>query len=360
MGNNLLGNYALGNYTLVNYVLFSRPQALTFSKTFICLIVASLSTPALASATQEVASQVLPTVPALITLTLALNMIIQLWMHPEANQRPYRDRALLYFALSVGACLIWSCLTTVPTPLSLLGYGVIQVAGQIAINRQVRLASFEELRGLLLHEVAQKTTSLEEKNRQLKSAKNALNQANRELKNLSFTDSLTGTFNRLYFDRQFLTAWQRARREQEPLSLILVDLDHFKELNDRHGHLFGDRALKFAARGLKEGFQRSSDTVCRYGGEEFVVLLPNTLPEQALTMAEKVRQTLEGRTLQHEGQVIQITASFGVGGVVPLPHDEPLGLLHAVDQALYQVKRNGRNDCRLATFKRYSSISKMV
>ncbi|NIB44535.1 GGDEF domain-containing protein [Pseudomaricurvus alkylphenolicus] len=206
----------------------------------------------------------------------------------------------------------------------------------------------EALRKELLNEVASKTATLEDKNRQLRSAQRALRIANLELKTLSFTDALTGAFNRLYFDRQFLTEWQRARREKEPLSMILVDIDHFKELNDDNGHLVGDNALKFVTKLLKKGFQRGSDVVCRYGGEEFVILLPNTPPAQAMIRAEKVRNAIEMTPFIYDDKVLPITASFGVGGLVPKPGHEPLGLLHATDQALYHVKRNGRNGCHQA------------
>lgn len=286
---------------------------------------------------------------ALAIVVLVLFTCIQLWMHADSHKKPFASRLCL--SLAAGVFISW--LITEQLNLSehtqLLSLAIVLALALSSISHIARMASFEGLRTLLLQEVAQKTVTLEDKNLELKSTQRQLRIANIELKALSFTDALTGAYNRLYFDRQFLTEWQRARREQEPLSMILVDIDHFKELNDQHGHIVGDQALKFITDLLKKGFQRGNDIVCRYGGEEFVVLLPNTEPAQALQRADKVRQSIASTAFNHEGCSLSITASFGVGGLVPQPNHEPLGLLHDTDQALYHVKRNGRNGCHLAT-----------
>ncbi len=291
------------------------------------------------------------TTPSLFTLSIIILFLFtcfQLWLHRDAHKRPYARRLTL--TLILGALGSW----VITTQLQFTDQGeqlslaVLLAVTLCVISHITRIASFEGLRTLLLQEVAQKTLILEEKNLELKSTQRQLRIANIELKALSFTDALTGAYNRLYFDRQFLTEWQRARREQEPLSMILVDIDHFKELNDKHGHLVGDHALKHITELLKDGFQRGSDIACRYGGEEFVILLPNTPPTQALIRAQEVRKRIAANPFIHEGQEISITASFGIGGMVPQPEHEPLGLLHATDQALYYVKRNGRNGCHLA------------
>jgi len=215
------------------------------------------------------------------------------------------------------------------------------VRSQILLQRH-------ELDLRLERELNEKTASLETSNKELLKIKYDLQVANLELKALSFTDALTSAYNRLYFDRQFLTEWQRARREQEPMSLILVDIDRFKELNDTYGHLAGDEGLKLITQLLRKGFQRGNDIVCRYGGEEFVILLPNTLPQQAAIRAEKLRELIELTPVVYNEDSITITASFGVCGLVPQPEHEPLDLLHATDQALYWVKRNGRNGVHIS------------
>lgn len=213
-------------------------------------------------------------------------------------------------------------------------------------TEETKLAPHEASK--LREDIRRHTADLEDKNRELQETKLALEVANRELKALSVTDGLTGAYNRLYFDRQFLLEWQRARREQENLSLVLVDIDRFKELNDTHGHLAGDEGLKQVTGILQKTFQRGNDFVCRYGGEEFVILLPNTSPAQATIRADKAREKIEMTPIIFEDKVIPITISSGVAGLIPQDMHQPLDLLHAADQALYWVKRNGRNGVKIA------------
>jgi diguanylate cyclase (GGDEF)-like protein len=213
-------------------------------------------------------------------------------------------------------------------------------------STETKLAPHEERN--LRAEIDRHTATLNEKNQELEIAQKALEIANMELQALSVTDGLTNAYNRLYFDRQFLLEWQRARREQENLSLLLVDIDHFKELNDRHGHLAGDEGLKLVTKHLQQTFQRGNDFVCRYGGEEFVILLPNTSADQAAIHADKAREIIATTPLVYEGKSISMTISTGVGGVIPQDEHQPLDLLHATDQALYWVKRHGRNGVKIA------------
>lgn len=197
-------------------------------------------------------------------------------------------------------------------------------------------------------EVEKKTESLEEKNRQLLMVQNELRRANHELKALSVTDGLTGTYNRLYFDRQFQVEWQRSRREQEPFSIVLLDIDHFKQVNDQYGHMAGDQCLKSIAKWIEMIFKRSNDVVCRYGGEEFAILLPNTAAEQALVAAEQLRKLIADTPVKYADIELQITISVGVAGSVPQQDAQPTDLLRAADTALYGVKRHGRNGVKLA------------
>lgn len=302
-----------------------------------------------AASASDASSISFPALAALTLITFFFSTSFQLWQSPDILHSSYRRPIALLLIGGVLTTMLWSRVTILPTALTVCGYALILSVAQAFISHWIRVAGFEKVQELMLREVAQKTASLEDKNLELKGAQRALRIANLELKALSFTDALTDTYNRLYFDRQFLTEWQRARREQEPISLILVDIDHFKELNDQYGHLAGDKALKFVTKLLKKGFQRGNDIACRYGGEEFVILLPNTLPAHALAQAEKVRRSIESHPFLHEGEALNITASFGVGGLIPQPDHEPLGLLNATDQALYYVKRHGRNGCHQAT-----------
>ena len=151
-------------------------------------------------------------------------------------------------------------------------------------------------------------------------------------------DGLTGLWNRAYFDSRMDEEIIAAGRHGRPLSLILCDLDGFKNLNDQHGHLFGDEVLERFAQLLSAG--RTTDISCRYGGEEFALILPDTDREQALLAADRVRQALEIQQWpDHPGLVV--TASFGISQYrVDLDSQK---MVEAADQALYRAKENGRN-----------------
>jgi two-component system cell cycle response regulator len=151
-------------------------------------------------------------------------------------------------------------------------------------------------------------------------------------------DGLTGLWNRAYFDARMEEELNAAGRHGRPLSLILCDLDAFKVLNDKHGHPFGDEVLERFAQILGAG--RSSDIACRYGGEEFALILPDTDREQALQAAERARWAIEGeRWPEHSG--LTVTASFGVSQY-RVDLDQAM-MVTAADQALYRAKELGRN-----------------
>ena len=154
-------------------------------------------------------------------------------------------------------------------------------------------------------------------------------------------DGLTGLWNRAYFDQRLRDEVAAANRYGQPLSLILCDLDHFKSLNDRFGHPFGDDVLERAGGILNEG--RGSDVACRYGGEEFGLILVGTDIEKAMETARRHQEMLQGiRFTDREN--VNISASFGVAdlGCIENP-TSPSALIEAADQALYQAKNNGRN-----------------
>lgn len=154
-------------------------------------------------------------------------------------------------------------------------------------------------------------------------------------------DGLTGLWNRAYFDQRLRDEVAAANRYGQPLSLILCDLDHFKSLNDRFGHPFGDDVLERAAGILNEG--RGSDVACRYGGEEFGLILVGTDIEEAMETARRHQQKLQDiRFTDREN--VKISASFGVADLGCIgSSNSPSALIEAADQALYQAKNNGRN-----------------
>jgi diguanylate cyclase (GGDEF)-like protein len=162
------------------------------------------------------------------------------------------------------------------------------------------------------------------------------------------TDGLTGIANRRHFDDTLAHEWMRAQRDGSELSLLLIDIDHFKSYNDQHGHPEGDRCLQQVAQTLQASLRRPADRVARYGGEEFVVLLPQTSPDGATEVAQKLLQAVDALQLPHHsppggGGPRQVTVSIGVaGGPVPVQGD-PAERVRQADQALYQAKHLGRH-----------------
>jgi diguanylate cyclase (GGDEF)-like protein len=165
------------------------------------------------------------------------------------------------------------------------------------------------------------------------------------LQELATVDGLTGVANRRCFDERFLLEWTRAQRQFEPLSLILIDVDYFKQYNDNYGHLIGDQCLKRVAEALKLCVKRSTELVARYGGEEFCILLPDTDVQGALTVAERIRAHIENLAMPHEASQCAniVTVSCGVAAMTPTAENESAMLISAADEAVYQAKANGRN-----------------
>ena len=179
---------------------------------------------------------------------------------------------------------------------------------------------------------------------ELRSTQSELETANRQLEELSLQDDLTGVANRRRLQLALDAEWNRARRRGRPVAFILLDLDHFKSLNDSRGHREGDKALQQVAAYLDAAVQRPGDLLVRYGGEEFAVLLPDTDLPGALAVAERLRRGLEALALPHEGTPAGcITASFGVAVMVPAKDQPPGSLIEAADHALYRAKTEGRN-----------------
>ncbi|CDG84522.1 diguanylate cyclase [Janthinobacterium agaricidamnosum] len=179
----------------------------------------------------------------------------------------------------------------------------------------------------------------------LRESQKNLADANIELQKLAALDGLTGIANRRRFDEVLQFEWQRGQREQEALSLLLCDIDHFKNYNDTFGHLAGDLCLKKVAAVLTEHLKRPADLVARYGGEEFALVLPGTELAGALVLAEACRRHLEGLALDNPQALPAgiVTMSIGVARIVPSPSSSVEQLIHLADQALYAAKRNGRN-----------------
>jgi diguanylate cyclase (GGDEF)-like protein len=170
----------------------------------------------------------------------------------------------------------------------------------------------------------------------------------REMELLSNTDVLTGLYNRRYFDEAFDRELKRSGRNNNLLSVILMDIDRFKKINDTFGHQVGDEYLKKTAAILTSVFKRDYDIVARYGGEEFIVLLPGINAGHARELAEKVKQKIESMILDHQGKKIGTTISSGIMCCVPKLDTRSDSIISCADKALYMAKQGGRN--RVAVF----------
>jgi diguanylate cyclase (GGDEF)-like protein len=193
--------------------------------------------------------------------------------------------------------------------------------------------------------VSQRTEALAKSNEEIEHQKLALEKANQQLRDISLKDPLTGIWNRRKYDEAINAEWYRCLRHQRPIALILLDIDHFKQFNDVYGHIEGDACLIKIAKTLKNSLSRSTDLVVRYGGEEFVVLLPEMDMEEAIHVANILLQKVEALHIPHIGSPVSeyVTISAGVAATVPQKHSSHEDLIRTADKALYKAKAGGRN-----------------
>lgn len=184
-----------------------------------------------------------------------------------------------------------------------------------------------------------------EQNNELGKINHELNSLNAELEQRSVTDSLTGLYNRRMFEETMKKEWERCRRYSITLSVIMMDVDHFKPYNDFYGHQTGDRCLQQIGELLMRMHRFASDIVARYGGEEFIVVLPYTDSTKAKALAERIRCEVERLKIQHEVSEISdyVTVSLGVASTIPSEDNSAEDLVYAADMALYEAKEQNRN-----------------
>lgn len=168
---------------------------------------------------------------------------------------------------------------------------------------------------------------------------------NQKLNVASITDDLTGLANRRYFQERLIADWNRAKRAKIPLSLMIIDIDYFKESNDRYGHLYGDECLKEIGRTIGSLVRRKTDLAVRYGGDEFIILHFNTSIEESVKFANRLMTAIDKLKLKNENSPIIpfISLSIGVANMTPETHDNYETLFERADKALYQAKKKGRN-----------------
>ena len=184
---------------------------------------------------------------------------------------------------------------------------------------------------------------VQERTLELHIALQELEEANRELEQKNTIDELTGLFNRRFYDQKILAEYRRSKRNLTPLSLIIIDIDHFKAVNDSYGHLAGDYCLVWLSNHIKQSLKRSSDMAFRYGGEEFCLILPDTDPKGAMVLAEALRKVIEQQTCTYKDTQIPLTISSGIFTYIQQDNVQPEQIFTSADKALYEAKNNGRN-----------------
>ncbi|MGI5310211.1 GGDEF domain-containing protein [Rheinheimera sp. WS51] len=192
-------------------------------------------------------------------------------------------------------------------------------------------------------QMAALATELRSHSFELQITLNELADKNQLLQQQSFIDSLTSAYNRSYFDQQMAAEITRSRREQTPLALILIDIDHFKSINDNNGHLIGDQVVIKLVSLMKAQLKRGCDKVCRYGGDEFAIILPNTELTGAISLAESILQQLNQAPLIAHEHILNISISAGCYAAIATKDSNITEYVSQADKALYLSKSKGRN-----------------
>lgn len=190
------------------------------------------------------------------------------------------------------------------------------------------------------------------------SLEQSLKKANEEIRQLSITDPLTGCFNRSYLIERFPEELCRATRYGHPLSVVLADIDHFKKINDTYGHQAGDIVLSSFAQCITRQIRKKIDWVVRYGGEEFLIILPETGLQGGQTTAERLCTAVAEQEIEAAGSIVKITASFGGACAVIADERQEINmerLINTADKKLYQSKGEGRNRVNFTTYKETSN-----
>lgn len=202
-------------------------------------------------------------------------------------------------------------------------------------------------------QIKQLKQELQERNTYLETLVKQLEEANEKLEKIARIDALTEIGNRLYFNDCLEREWQRSLREKQPLGLILCDVDNFKLYNDTYGHLKGDRCLFAVAQGLKTAVLRGTDLVCRYGGEEFAIILPNTDNQGGEAICQRIIEQIQQLKIPHRASTIAsdicgeqlpyVSISLGFASLIPSPSLTSDVLISISDSALYKAKETGKN-----------------
>lgn len=173
---------------------------------------------------------------------------------------------------------------------------------------------------------------------------NKLNRVRRSIDEISKFDFLTNMYNRRYFDAVLIEEWKKNEKANNSLAILMIDIDKFKEYNDKYGHVEGDKCIQAISSVIKNVVNQPNSIVSRYGGEEFIVLISDSDLENAKYIAEKIRKSIEKLNILHEGSKYgSVTVSIGIAADVPSIKLQPEELIIMADQALYRAKSSGRN-----------------
>jgi len=224
----------------------------------------------------------------------------------------------------------------------------------VAMENRSLLEEQEALKKQLEREVDTRTEELKE-------ALTKLSEAHIILKELNTIDAVTGIRNHQYFDEVLDQEWRRARRQGYDISMMLLDIDHFKRVNDTYGHLAGDECLAAVAEAVDQMFNRPSDVVARYGGEEFAVVLPYVSADNAQNLAEQLPKMVEDSVYKADGHDLAVTISIGTATMTPDEENAPRDLIGRADQVLYEAKASGRNKvCQYVSEKSPKSPTRVL
>jgi diguanylate cyclase (GGDEF)-like protein len=210
-------------------------------------------------------------------------------------------------------------------------------------EKQTNKVGIESIENQPTEETDELESKVQERTLELHIALQELEEANKELQEKNTLDELTGLYNRRFYDQKIQAEFRRSRRNLTPLSLVVIDIDHFKKVNDNYGHLAGDECLVAVSACIKRCLRRSADISCRYGGEEFCLILPETDSKGALVLAEELRESIETCKISYNNIAIKLTISCGISTYLQQKNVKPEQLFAVADQALYKAKDNGRN-----------------
>lgn len=296
--------------------------------------------------------------------------------HQVLHRNPWALYLLLGWTVTIGGYCVFllSMFDVLPYGSSVLylqaiGLGLGNLLVTTAIAARVRRERAEKVSAMhqaleLSQEVARLTREkeqienaanlqlqqeVEQKTRELNEMLEYLQNSNRRLERDSQSDPLTGLHNRRYLDSVFPDTIDQCKRHRSSLGVLVIDADHFKKINDNFGHLAGDEVLRKLSTILQKYCRRNLDILVRYGGEEFVMLLPATELEGVLKIAESIRHHVQYAQFWFDDQRVPVTVSMGVHVCIPPVHATPENLMHKADEALYQAKSNGRN--RIEVYK---------